>query len=118
MNFCYLEKDRKTFEYFKEYLQYLDTSNKNCLYLDNKLQIIEMENHLNRNGYNSNDLEATIEWVKNNAEGFRSYLNTIKLVYIVWKCMGNNWENFNWESFVKIEDNINNLKSKCLDTIF
>ena len=118
MSFCYLEKDKKTFEYFKEYLRHLESSTSSCFILDNQIQVREMCDHLYSNGYTVDDDGAVIEWVKNNAENFRNYLNTIKLVYVVWKCMGNTWDDINWDNFIRIEDNINQLKSTCLDTIF
>lgn len=118
MSFCYLEKDKKTFEYFKEYLQYLESNTSSCFILDNQIQVREMSEHLCANGYSIDDHGAIIDWVEKNGERFRNYLNTIKLVYVVWKCMGNTWDDINWENFVNIEDNINRLKSSCLDTIF
>jgi hypothetical protein len=123
MPFCILERDRKTFEYFKKYVEFLETENQTCLILDNKIQAKEIEDHLRLNGINSAGIdekkrEEISKWIVDHAKPFRDYLNSIKLVYVVWKCMGNSWKNISWEDFITIEDNLNQLKGNCLDTIF
>lgn len=118
MNFCYLEKDPKTFEYFKEYLSFLEEKNGTCLSLDNDIQLREMRQHLDRNGLTEDNCDAIIDWVKNNGENFRNYLNSIKIAYVVWKCMGYKWDELDWNNFCDLEEKINGLKNRCLDTIF
>lgn len=117
--FCYLEKDKKTFKYFKKYVEFLEThtDEETCLILDNEIQVEELNEHLKHNDGRNKHSEIN-SWIHKNAKGFREYLNTIKLVYVVWKCMGYNWKDIKWSDFTKISDNLNGIKSKCLDTIF
>lgn len=122
MPFCILEKDEKTFDYFKKYVSFLEKSDSTCLSLDNEIQSEEIQDHLRREGFGGNGdpgkKEVISRWIKENARPFRDYLNSIKLAYVVWKCMGKNWEDITWEEFSRLEDRINQLKYKCLDTIF
>ena len=120
MPFCILEKDKKTFEYFKKYVTFLEEEKNTCLILDNEIQSEEIQEHLRRtgSGIDGRKKEVISQWIKENARPFRDYLNSIKLAYVVWKCMGKNWEDITWDEFVVIEERLNSLKYKCLDTIF
>lgn len=123
MPFSILEKDEKTFSYFKKYVEYLEGSGNTCLILDNRIQSEEIQNHIANSGLNGdiseNDRKQEIScWIKENARPFRDYLNSIKLAYVVWKGMGKQWKDLTWEEFVRIEELLNDLKYCCLDTIF
>jgi len=118
MPFCVLEKDRKTFHYFKQYVQFLESEHKTCLIVDNEIQAQEIRNHLASNGFSSDNHQEGINWIKNNGKAFRDYLNSIKIVYLIWKCMGNRWTDITWEEFLELEEKVNSLKPVCLDTIF
>ena len=122
MPFCILEKDKKTFEYFKKYVEFLESKGNTCLILDNKIQSEEIREHLRRtgieNGVDGRKKEVISQWIHENARPFRDYLNSIKLAYVVWKCMGKEWSEITWGEFVKIEERLNALKYSCLDTIF
>lgn len=122
MPFCILEQDKKTFEYFKLYVEFLEKENNTCLILDNKIQSDEIREHLRRSGRDiilgREKKDIISQWIKENARPFRDYLNSIKLVYVVWTCMGKAWKDITWEEFVSIGERLNALKHKCLDTIF
>lgn len=123
MAFCILEKDKKTFEYFKQYVRYLEHEDNTCLILDNLLQKNEIQMHLELNGVDAAQLSERkkneiSDWIEKNAQPFRDYLNTIKLVYVVWKCMGRDWKNISWDDYITIGERLNQLKANCLDTIF
>ena len=118
MSFCILESDQKTFEYFKKYVEFLETEENTCHILDNRIQADEIRDHLKRHGMDENHKEEIDRWIDENARPFREYLNTIKLVYVVWKCMGNVWHSIQWNDFNRIQENLNKIKDKCLDTIF
>ncbi len=118
MAFCILENDYKTFEYFKKYVEFLEKGDNDCLVLDNALQADEIRAHLMRNGFSDTDFEEKINWVNKNGKPFRDFLNTLKLAYVVWKGMGKKWEDITCEDFAKIEETLNTVKTKCLDTIF
>lgn len=116
MLFCELEKDKKTFEYIKKYIQAF-TNNEDSVIIDNEIQINEIHEHLLRNGLAFNNREEIIKWIKKNGKPFRNYLNSIKIIYLVWHCLGNDWNDITWDEFCKIEDNINSVKEKLLDKI-
>ena len=123
MPFSILEKDEKTFSYFKQYVQYLEETGNTCLILDNKIQSAEIQEHLKSIGLNGESPEGEKKreisrWIKDNARPFRDYLNSIKIAYVVWKGLGKEWKDMTWEEFVRIEELLNNLKYCCLDTIF
>jgi hypothetical protein len=123
MSFCILEKDEKTFDYFKKYVGFLEENERTCLTLDNEIQSEEIQDHLRREGFGNNGgdpgkKDEISRWIKENARPFRDYLNSIKIAYVVWKCMGKDWKDITWEEFVVLEDRLNQLKYKCLDTIF
>jgi hypothetical protein len=117
MHFCELEKDKKTFEYFKKYLEILNREDGDCFLLDNEIQIKEIYDHLKSNGYSKDDSEEIHKWIQKNGKPFRNYLNTIKIIYVVWHCMGKIWTDITWEEFCSIEDKINEVKQRCLDNI-
>ncbi len=119
--FCELEPDQKTFEYIQYYLHYYQ-DNQDCdfLLLDKEIQMNELQWHLDSrhlSNYEAKTKEA-LDWIRENAKPFRSYLNTIKMVFVVWHCMGNEWKDITWEEFCKIRNRMNDIKNVCLDTIF
>lgn len=117
--FCRLENDEKTFLYLKEYVSFLENTTSIALILDNQIQYKEIMNHLYVNNKSIDDQTEIDCWIQSNAKKFREYLNTIKLVYVVWKCShDNDWQNITYTDFVDIEKKLNCLKSNCLDTIF
>jgi len=117
MLFCELEKDKKTFEYFKTYIQaFLDQED--SVEIDNEIQIKEIHEHLLRHGLSYNNNDEIKNWIKKNSKPFRNYLNSIKIIYLVYHCQGNNWNNITWDEFCIIEDKINSIKEKLLDKIF
>jgi hypothetical protein len=118
MHFCELEKDQKTFMYFKKYIELVKQDDNDPSVLDNQFQISEIYEHLRLNGYSYNDSQEIHNWIKKNGKPFRNYLNTIKIVYLVWHCMEKDWEDITWEEFCKLEDKINEVKKICLDKIF
>lgn len=110
---CKIEHDEKTFNYFKEYLQFLENYNSTSLILDNRIQYKEILIHLERNGFNKNSDDEVFNWIKNNGKKFRLYLDTLKIIYIIWKCLDKNLEDLNWNDFSKLTDKINSLAEKC-----
>ena len=88
--FCKLEKDSKTFHilnlYNEDLLKHQDIFNE-----DQKIQIEEIIEHNKRC-----NRDASIEWVQKYGKGERTYLNTIKFLYVLIKRkqLQINWENF------------------------
>lgn len=117
MLFCELEKDRKTFEYFKKYIQAF-IHHEDSVVIDNEIQIHEIHEHLLSHGLSLQDSEEIRSWIKKNSKPFRNYLNTIKIIYLVWYCQGKKWSDITFEEFGELEDKINSVKEELLDKIF
>jgi hypothetical protein len=115
MNFCYLEKDVKNYEYFKRYYKLKE----NCtefFKLDNKIQFEEITKHIENHHGSPHNQNTAYEWIRENGEKFRHYINTLKIICLVFKCM--NKTDITQEEFFEMESRINNLKGSCLETIF
>jgi len=93
ISFSFLETDIKTFNYVQRYLEYIEKNNNDSiLKLDNLLQIEEIEKHLELNniqGKKERNLES-INWIKKYGEKFRIYLNSIKLITLIFLEKRNN----------------------------
>lgn len=77
--FCYLEKDQKTFDYVKQYLQVMKKG-ESTTPLDITIQRLEIEHHLQANNISYSDRKAISEWIDKNSPNFRIYLNSLKMV--------------------------------------
>jgi hypothetical protein len=115
MLFCKLEKDEKTFTYLKKYIH--DISIKDSVKIDNDIQMKEIQIHCKLNGISVHDCNEITKWVTENGKQFRNYLNSIKIVYLVWHCLGHDWEDITWDEFCFLEDRINSVKNIILDKI-
>ncbi len=114
--FSELEKDEKTFEYIKEYLNHWN-SKKDFSKLDMEIQTREIVVHLYLNGKSGNDNEEIMRWIHLYGAQFRAYLNSLKLVFLVWHCMGRDLEKMHWDDFCLLRDKMNEIKNICTDTI-
>jgi hypothetical protein len=115
MNFCYLEKDIKNYEYFKRYYELNDTCTE-FLKLDNQIQVEEIKKHHRQRCLPQEINVVAYDWIRKNGEKFRHYINTIKIICLVFKCMDKT--DITQEEFFEMESRINNLKGSCLETIF
>lgn len=111
-----LEADRKTFDYANLYAECFD-KNESCMDLDNRIQAGEIASHLSNNGISHLDQGAKIDWIMKHGREFRQYLNTIKLIYVVWTASGRSWDEMSFEEFREIEARINGIKETCLDSM-
>lgn len=128
MLFCKLEADKKTFDYLKEYLDFLykhdNIEHRNILYIDNKIQHQELQNHLHLRHIDPNDdsqrRNEEIEiWIKDNAKPFRRYLSSIKLLACVSYTRGfKKSDDLNFFDFENLCNDINSLKDILIDHIF
>jgi len=114
--FCILEKDQKTFSYFRRFAQCFETG-ASCLEVDNTIQAEEMAAHLAANNLSPGDTAAKLDWVARNGHSFRNYLNTIKLVYVLCKATGKDPLLLDEEAFTTLEDRVNGLRD-CLTTMY
>jgi hypothetical protein len=109
-----MEKDPKNYLYFMRYYQLNNTCTE-FLKLDNQIQVEEINIHLSKYSEDEHN-KQTFEWTRQNGENFRNYINTIKIICLVFKCM--NKTNITQDEFFDMESYINNLKGSCLETIF
>lgn len=120
--FCYLEKDEKTFDYVKHYLQVMKNG-ESTTPLDITIQRLEIEHHLNANGISHTDRKAISEWIENNSANFRIYLNSLKMValfiYYVKKAEHLAEENqISFDLFTEAVAYWNERKIEVADSIF
>lgn len=116
MQFCVLENDRKTFEYANRYAECF-ANQRSCMELDNAIQADELAAHMWINHIPQEDQAAKVQWIVEHGREFRQYLNTIKLIYVVWTASGRSWDEMSFEEFQQIEQRINGIKETCLDSI-
>lgn len=114
--FCVLEKDLKTFEYFRRYAECFENGT-HCMELDNRIQAEELEAHLLSHGFSLSDTQQKLDWITANGRPFREYLNTIKLVYVMCKTQGIDPFAVTQEQFLELEDRLNQA-CHCLGSIF
>ncbi len=116
--FSIFVKDRKTFELVQKYIVHLKQNGCNCTNIDNLIEMDEIKNWLKAVSADDHDNEAIANWIKDNGKSFRDYLNTVKLIYLVWFCSGGQTETISWEDFCTIGEKLNNMKNSCLDSIY
>lgn len=106
--FCILEQDDKTFCYLKRYLDAGNNTYK-VFQLDNIIQREEIEVHLNINNKNNLDAGEMLEWVKRYSPQFREYINTIKLLAMLFMIEGKNSSNITYEEYIEKEKSLNKV---------
>ncbi len=129
-SFSFLEKDKKTFNYIKKYLDFMEQeTEKSTLALENAIQVQEIEEHLTLleipiGDYSKRNSES-FNWIKNNGEQFRMYLNTIKIAAIIFYCRDMDCikieceiKKFTFDNFCRVVDDINKIKFNLIDTVF
>jgi len=122
--FCKLEQNESTFLFFKEYFKSLmkATSTDKVQNLDLQLQLQEIKNHLNVNNKNQKDNKECIKWIEENSKNYRLYLNTLKIVKLIFDCIceieNKTIDQIIYEDFKKVEAIINNEKESILENIF
>jgi putative component of toxin-antitoxin plasmid stabilization module len=109
MNFCYLEKDKKTFDILLLYIKDI-SDNEDLLKEDNKIQIKEIQEHNQRECR-----DASLEWIEKHAEGERIYLNTIKELAILFLCTE---REVTWKNFIFFIDRLNSINESILNKIY
>ena len=122
--FCKLEQNESTFLFFKEYFKSLmkATSTDKVQNLDLQLQLQEIKNYLNVNNKNQKDNKECIKWIEENSKNYRLYLNTLKIVKLIFDCIceieNKTIDQITYEDFKKVEAIINNEKESILENIF
>ena len=116
--FSVLEKNKKTFEIVQKYIVYLKQNDCSCTNIDNIIEMDTIKDWLKDISADDHDNMAISAWIKQNGKSFRDYLNTIKLIYLIWFCTRGQSETITWEDFCSIGDNLNHKKNTCLDSIY
>jgi len=114
--FCILEKDLKTYAYFRRYVACFENRD-SCLEVDNHIQAEELAEHIHRNSLHHEDTPAKLHWISCHGKAFREYLNTIKLVYVLCKANGKDPAALSESEFAQLEDAINQQRY-CLQSIY
>lgn len=108
INFCYLDENYKNYEIFCNYI-----TSTNYFIIDNKIQIDEIKKHLYINNIpiEKTNQEA-LNWIKENADSFRRYLDTLKIITIIWHYQGNDVKDLTFEKYLEIKNKLNKIFSK------
>jgi len=122
---CILEKDNKTYDYFKRYLAILGLDDikssletslkienlpKKVFFLDNMIQKEEIELHLEANKHILDQPAEALNWIEKNGKGFRNYLQTIKIACVAWSFLRLPYTDFTWTKFCNLVDEFNSLE--------
>jgi len=116
--FCFIEDEQKAFEIVKLY--YEKTINiknekdqlKELHNIDNQIQAKEINNHIYLNRIPEAECcDEKIHWINCYAHSFRSYLNTLKIIFITLYTSDTNFENLSFEDFCLLKNKINKNKA-------
>lgn len=124
-DFCYLEKDEKTYKYVLRVVKFIEERRESILSLDNEIQAEEIILHMKEQKIPKEDFDGTnsemASWIKKNSKPFRNYLNSIKIAaMILYSLETNNLCSgpTSFETYCKIVDSMNKVKIQLIDTVF
>jgi hypothetical protein len=129
IKFSYIEKDLKTYNYIKEFIDFFEKKeSEDIISLENDIQSREIKTHLYLNKIPDWDKnkqnKEKILWSDKYGEDFRHYLNAMKIIALVFvlkdyecffQCVN---REFTFDNFCKIVDDYNRLKFKLIDSFF
>ena len=116
-SFCFLETDRKTYDYVRRY--FVSIKQGNTTYpLDLAIQSEEILLHLEKNGFALDDQNAISEWIEENSANFRSYLNSLKMIAMFLHLQKCNDEDEFRSLFPSIVNEWNTRKLHQVDYLF
>jgi hypothetical protein len=131
MNICQLNTDEKTYNYFLYYAKLIEDEiishsvfnvDRGLFNIDMRVQKEKIEEHLYLNGFDKSHVECSLDWVNNYAKSFRTWLNTLKLVYIVCKCVSAVQKKsiceITYDDFQVVECTMNDLNGNLLECFF
>ena len=124
-DFCYLEKDDKTYKYVLRYVKFIEEHRETILGLDNQVQVEEILLHMDDKKIAKTNIDDTNEemacWIKKNSKPFRNYLNSIKVAAMILYSMEMNHlceGPTSYGVYCKIVDSMNKVKIQLMDTVF
>ena len=116
--FCIIENEQKAFEIVKAYnKRTLECKTEDCKLkalhnLDNEIQSKEIETHILINKIPEEGVIFNqLQWVEKYGESFRSYLNTLKIIFVSLKAKNTDFNSLDFEDFCLFKDRINNNKA-------
>lgn len=114
--FCKLEVDKKTFEYLKRYLhEWRD--HHDLTQIDREITAQEIEQHIVAHNCQDCKTEEALQWIRENGQSFRAYLNTIKIALITYHIAGLDTQELTWDDFCNLRTRLNEVKEDLLDTV-
>lgn len=116
---CLLREDEeKSFQYAKMYIDFINdkTPNKNIIHIDNLVQYKEIELHLKNKGIKKIlGQKESIEWINSNADNFRQYINTLKLLAMILHC---DHQECTYTNYIDKLKTMNDIKLTFIDSLF
>jgi len=116
--FSKLEKDDRTFSHVLLYYVAI-VDKKSLMPVDMLIQERELKEHLKRCRLKETDLANCTNWIEDNHEAFRAYINTLK-AFTLFIYMENRLEyreKVIWEIFCRMVDVFNEEKDIIMETI-
>jgi hypothetical protein len=108
--FCIIEEDEKTFTLLSRYINECHDES-DVMVIDNMVQLVEIQQHIINNCIpeDHKDDEA-LNWVMENASGFRIYINTIKILWSAHMLIKGTAAALTFEEFHAMKQNFNTVK--------
>jgi hypothetical protein len=109
--FCLLEKDQKTYDYFIYYTMAIESHVIDLSEADAILHDKEIRTHLYLNQITPKDETEKILWIREYGKKFRHYLNTLKILAIMWHISKDSSEVMTIDIFYTMVDKLNAMNS-------
>lgn len=115
--FCTIENDSKSLDIVKLYqrrtMQALSENEQLSILLltDNEIQKQEIEVHLYLNGVHPDFSEnEKLNWILKYGKSFRTYLNTLKILFLLFRVQNLDVEQMSFEEFCRRKEDLNRHK--------
>lgn len=114
--FCKLEVDKKTFNYLQQYFHEW-REHHDLTQVDREITAKEIELHIALHNCQDHRTQEALQWIRENGQPFRSYLNTIKIALIAYHIAGLDSKELTWDDFCAMQKRLNEVKEELLDTV-
>ena len=109
--FCIIEEDEKTFILLNKYLNECHNATE-AMMRDNMIQYTEIQNHILINCVpEEHHNHEALNWVEDNGEKFRVYLNTIKILWAAHILVKGTDAALTYDDFRGLKRNFTHVKS-------
>jgi hypothetical protein len=111
LKFCLLDDSPKNYEFIRNFIS---STSLNFFKLDNQIQVNEIKYHLGLCHIDNKEEanEETLNWIEKNAEGFRLYLDTLHIVFLIWNFIGKDSQDLTYEMYLEIKEKLNIINKK------